>query len=26
VTASGITQSHHGTLAIANPRYELHPH
>jgi hypothetical protein len=25
VTASGLTQSHHGLLAIANPRYELHP-
>jgi RecG-like helicase len=24
VTATGLTQSHHGTLAIANPRYELH--
>jgi hypothetical protein len=25
ITATGLTQSHHGTLAIANPRYELHP-
>jgi amino acid transporter len=25
ITATGLTQSHHGTLAIANPRYDLHP-
>ena len=25
VTATGRTLSHHGTLAIANPRYELNP-
>jgi RecG-like helicase len=26
VTASGLTQSHRGVLAIANPRYQLHAH
>jgi hypothetical protein len=26
VTVSGLTQSHHGALAIANPKYELHSH
>ena len=25
VTATGRTLSHHGTLAMANPRYELNP-
>jgi RecG-like helicase len=24
LTATGLTQSHHGVLAMANPKYELH--
>ena len=25
ITATGRTLSHHGTLAMANPRYQLNP-